>query len=790
MFLKILKRDLKRNKTMNIILFFFISLATIFVASGLNNLFSVLNGTDYYFDKAGIGNYMVIASSVTDDEEFTDILDSASSVKSYRKDIMMLLNVNAIRDKEGNKYSDNMTIIQSIDRSAIKFFDRNNEVIKNVDKGHVYVGGNFLENHHIKNGDTLVISFMGREKEFIVVDKCKDAFLGSDFMGNSRMVVNDEDFEFFYSGGDEEYNLSKGAIYYIDSLNVADTKSVISGVKDINIHFSESRSVIKLAYVMEMIVAVITFILSICLIILSFVMLRFSIGFTIGEDFREIGVMKAIGISDKKIRRLYTVKYNGIALVSVLIGLALSYPVAAILMKNIINNMVLETSWGFLLNVAGALAVFLVVITFAYICTGRLKKMSPTDAIRNGENGERFVKKGGIRITKAHMSNPLYLAVNDILSSPKRFLNIVISTLICSLFLLVVANTTATLDSDSCIELLANKADLYMGTAELGGSAGSGLNVDFENLFEEVSGKLEENGMSVRLGLDIWYKCSFTYNGKEYQYTFQKGMYEDDADDLGPVTSGCYPKNPNEIAVTEQISKETGLKIGDIIEINFGDRKEKFTVCGTIQTFNNLGSVIRIYSKTDMGDVSVSGFNHLGVSFNDNPDQKEIDRRRDEIKEIFGIDEVYNAREFCVDSMHALDMVSAAEKMLALVTIVVVILVTVLMERTFITDEKKQIAILKAIGFRNTDVILSQVLLFGILSLVSVIIAAILAVPVTNLCITPIFGMMGATDIDFVYSIKSLIKYLALIMGVSIGISFVTSLYSNKVKARDTASIE
>ena len=53
MFLKILKKDLKRSKTMNIILFLFIILATIFVSSGLSNLMSVINGMDYFIDLHG-----------------------------------------------------------------------------------------------------------------------------------------------------------------------------------------------------------------------------------------------------------------------------------------------------------------------------------------------------------------------------------------------------------------------------------------------------------------------------------------------------------------------------------------------------------------------------------------------------------------------------------------------------------------------------------------------------------------------------------------------------------------
>ena len=60
---------------------------------------------------------------------------------------------------------------------------------------------------------------------------------------------------------------------------------------------------------MNMIVAFTILILSVCLILISFVVLKFSITFTISEEFREIGVMKAIGISNFRIRSLYLAKY-------------------------------------------------------------------------------------------------------------------------------------------------------------------------------------------------------------------------------------------------------------------------------------------------------------------------------------------------------------------------------------------------------------------------------------------------------------------------------------------------
>lgn len=85
MFIRILKKDLKRKKSINIILFLFICLATIFVASGLNNVISVVNGTDYYFDKAGIGDYNILTMGGGNSKKGLDeYLDGEAAVKSYK----------------------------------------------------------------------------------------------------------------------------------------------------------------------------------------------------------------------------------------------------------------------------------------------------------------------------------------------------------------------------------------------------------------------------------------------------------------------------------------------------------------------------------------------------------------------------------------------------------------------------------------------------------------------------------------------------------------------------------
>lgn len=103
-----------------------------------------------------------------------------------------------------------------------------------------------------------------------------------------------------------------------DEAGVSEIASAISQAT--GIMFSGARSLIKMCYVMDMIVAFTMLILSICLIIVSFVVLKFSITFTISEEFREIGVMKAIGISNFKIRSLYLTKYLMLAVIGAFVG--------------------------------------------------------------------------------------------------------------------------------------------------------------------------------------------------------------------------------------------------------------------------------------------------------------------------------------------------------------------------------------------------------------------------------------------------------------------------------------
>jgi len=606
-------------------------------------------------------------------------------------------------------------------------------------------------------------------------------------MGNTRFFMSDEDYNEMLS--DESIRAYyQGEIGYVNlkgDASLSDLSANLSGIA-----FDGNKSTIKMCYAIDMIVAFLIIVLSVCLMIVSFVVLKFSINFSIQEEYREIGVMKAIGIKNASIRGMYISKYLALSVIGAILGFIFSIPFGNMLMKSVSDNMLLGNNLGLMPNLTGVVSVVILTIAFAYSCTGKIEKATPIDAIRSGQTGERYKKKTIYRIGKSHANSNLYMALNDLLSSPKRFTTIIVSFCICTLFLLIIVNTVETMDSDKLVSTFGMRSDLYMTDVS---AAMEYMNAhtrdDFKEYLATCERELADLGMPATAYAEVQYKYEINCDGKKYTYTCQQGI---NTTSKGYIyTKGTAPSSKNEIAITPQVSEKTGAKIGDVITIDFGTEKLDCVVVAYFETMNQLGELIRLHEDAPTDFKYVSSILQTQFNFTDNPDQKEINRRRDELKKYYDNEEVMNASEYCADSVGVVPVMQAVERLLIGITLVVIVFVTILMERSFISDEKSQIAILKAIGFRNRDVISWQVYRLSIVALTAAILGGILSYPMTKLCITPIFGMMGTTDFEYnIVPWKVFLFYPGMVVVTTAIIAFITAQYTRTITSKDTANIE
>ena len=238
-------------------------------------------------------------------------------------------------------------------------------------------------------------------------------------MGFKRMFISKGDFDKFR----QQENLTYTKLYSVNCINREDFKSDWMGQKFITISSVEGKGMIRMCYIMDMLIAVILIIVSVCLILLAFLVLRFTIVFTIQEDYKEIGIMKAIGITDMGIKGLYLIKYLAISVIGAFAGFILSFPFGKVILKQAIVNIVVDRAeQNFVVNIVCAAAIVGIVLAFCYLSTNKLKKISAMEAIRSGSDGERYKAKNYLKLWKLAKMRPyLYMAVNDILSSLTRF---------------------------------------------------------------------------------------------------------------------------------------------------------------------------------------------------------------------------------------------------------------------------------------------------------------------------------------------------------------------------------
>ncbi len=773
MYLNILKRDLKRKKTMNVILLIFVMLSAMFMASSVNNIIAVTSGLDSYFEKANMADFFVIEMA-TGDSGLQNAVEELDSVSDCRKEPLLLGNRSDITFDEAKKTTlGNSPLYCSVDDAQLNYFNQKNEVIKEVEKGKVYVTSSFASSNNIEIGDKLTITVGESKVELEYMGKAKDAFLGSNFLGNCRFIMNDEDFQRLNK--DDSAKERSGNIYYIDTTDIAEVKATIGDFKGVTLN--ETATTMKNTYLLDMIVAALLLVVSVFLIIVSFVVLKHTIGFTIAEEFREIGVMKAIGMKNSSIRTLYLIKYFAITVIGSALGFVLSIPFSDVMLKTVSESMYLESENNLLVGLFCSLLVVGLTLVFCWNSTSKIKKLTPIDAVRNGQTGERFRKKSLMHLSKSKLSSNTFLAANDIVSAPKKYSVITAVFAILIMLVMVLANTANTLKSENCLTLIGCIAsDVYI--------------LSESKSMEAVEEILAENNMPGTVREEKVYSLGAIIGDEKTTLSFQHSADTNAADYV--YGEGVAPENKNEISLSYLTSEEFGVGIGDEITLIIEGEEKVCMVTAIHQTMNMMGKVNRLHQDFDVSSFESTSSLGYQIDFDEELTTEELNDRIEKLKDIFGEEDVKNSDEMARDTLGAAETMEIIKNLTLVIVLFIVILVAVLMERSFISSEKAEIALMKAIGFSNKSIIWHHTLRFGIVALVASLMAAALCLPVTHLAIDPIFGMMGAiAGVSYeIVPLEIFLIYPAILVAVTIISAFFTSIYTNTIKSSDASNIE
>lgn len=782
MYWAILKKDIKRKKTMNIILQIFVTLAATFIASSANNLITVSCALDNFFDKANAPDYWFATTSASEVERFEEFAEE-NGYDYYISRLIQIEPKNILVEGKKLQYSNTMALSTL---GGIRIFDKNNEEITHINDGELYVTNFIFESteNDFHEGGRIVISQGGIEKEFTIKGYTKDALFGSPMVGMTRFLVSDNDAGLFDGEG---ATLCSAVEVHTEDAGYQDKFNALG----INTVMSIDYAMFKMIYIMDILIAAILLVVSVCLIFISMVILRFIINFTITGEFREIGVMKAIGIKNNAIRGLYIVKYFAIAVIGTAAGIALSFPFSGLMIEGVSRKIVISGEDNFLINIGAAVFAGAVVVLYSYLCTRKIRRFSPIDAIRSGETGERFRKKGILSLAGSHMPTVAFMAANDIFSGMKSYVSMIIVFMLGTLLVIIPVNTINTLRSDDMIAMFNMVKSDHIISQELLFNPNEDNRERAERQFAQVREMFADNGIDVDVFQEIMFRTNI-HKGDKRTNSLSFQCMGGVTPDMYTYLDGTPPQNVQEVALTYLTAGQVGARIGDDVEIKVGEDTRTYIVTAINQSMNNMGEGVRFHPDAELDYNYAAGSFGIQVNYKDNPGRKELAERRALLKKLYPDAEIYTPGEYIGYMIgNVAEQLDSMKALILSIVLGINILVAVLMIKSFITREKGEIALLKAIGFKNNPLIWWQTLRIGIVLIVSVLVGALLSSPLSVLIITPLFRMMGAYSIEFeIRALEVYVVFPLIVLAATAFTAFVSAQGLRKISSADISNNE
>ena len=786
MFWRILKKDLKRKKTMNVILLLFIILCSMFAAAAVNNIIAVTDGIEHYFDAAGVPDVTVTMMN-SRENNLEEKIGELAHVKEIRTEHWLCVSSSKYFRHNGKKLDNfaNAAWLLSDSEMAINYFDENNNIIESVDKGCFYANAPFLQNLTIKEGDEVELTVGNSHLTLKFMGRFKGALFGSGNSNPPYLIMNSADYD--YLDKDEAVHIMNGRQFCVNTSDIDEIRELAKNYNGVYVStWEENKSI----YLYDMLLAYALMIISVVLMFTAFVVLRFTIDFTISEEFREIGVMKAVGIDNDSIRSLYIVKYLAIAVVGALIGYFSSVPLGDMMMKTVSEHMVLGSESGTMIGCFSSAAVVMIILLFCYGCTRRVNKLSPIDAVRNGQTGERFRKRSLMRLGRSKLPQAAFFPVNDVFSSPKQFSIITIVFTLCILLMTIMSNFMLTLKSEKLLRFFdVPSSEAHIMESEICGE----VLVDqgtYKQIIADIEKLLADNGMPGKCTMTISAQFETSHEGKTEKVNFR--VVKGETNDTFYVDEGSAPQKTDEIAVTAGTLDNLNAEIGDRVTAVINEKEYEFLITGTFSSFVNAANAAFLYKDFDLGHQGASNVMGAQIHFDGSPDKEQINRNIDKLRILLETDKVYSTPDYINNFTEMSDTMNAIKQMMMVITVIVTALIVILMERSFISKEKSEIALMKAVGVGGGSIILQHSLRFVIVSVIACIVSTAVLMPISNVMMNWVGNMVGdisglKCDFD---PLEIFVICPAILIGVTVIGSFLTALYTKTIKASDTASIE
>lgn len=565
--------------------------------------------------------------------------------------------------------------------------------------GTVYLPVAFQQRFALEVGDQLTVRTDAGPRTFGVVGFVRDAQMASSLSSATRLLISDADLQALRTAGGGtaesivEYRLadpSRASLFQSDydaAPGVPKNGQAVTGdmIRLINV-FSDGLVAAALVFV------------SLLLIAIALLNLRFVIKGTLEDQVHAIGVLKAIGVSNRSIQRLFWVKYAAMTAAACALGGVLAIGAAEALTSGARASYATApvgpaTVLAPLLALA---AVFAVVLGICWGVLRGVRRIAVVNALVHGSTlDERQTAARARRRAKAARRRSLAsgtgslnrrLALADLRTDAAQWALIPVVFFLVTVLVTLPLNLLTTFSSPQFVT--------YMG------APASDLRVDlqFNDDVDEVRGRLlpamrsDARLSAVRAYANVLYEAS----GPEGWETLRVEV-GDYSGQTVTFLSGAAPAS-GQIALSVLNADKLGVGVGDAVAVRANGGQQSLVVSGLYQDVTSGGYTAKVAGEVAHG---ASGY----VIYADVPDADPASVTA-EYGERFPSATVIPMQAYVTQTLsYVTDAFRTAAVLAFVFGVGVAALITSLFLKLRLTRERRRMGVLSAIGFSTREIV-------------------------------------------------------------------------------------
>lgn len=765
MYFRIIRNDISKSKLITLTTMIFVAAAAMLVSLAAILVIHLSGALDTLMTQAKTPHFMQMHSGEIDTARLTSFAEKNSHVDEFQ--VLEFLNMDGAQIILGDSslassVQDNGFSMQSDKFDYLLDLDGN---IINVTDGELYVPISYMKDNTTKVGDHAVIS----GKEFTVAGFLRDSQMNSSLSASKRFLVSEDDYAEIRNLGSIEY-LIEFRLKDLSMLGAFETAYASAGLEANGPTVTYTLFKMINALSDGMMIAVILLI-SALVVVISFMCIRFTLLAKIEDDYREIGVMKAIGLRVSDIKRIYLAKYTAIAAVGSILGFALSVMLKGMLLENIRLYMGESdnSSLAFVLGLIGILLVFLAIIAYVNRVLKRFRKISAAEAIRFGTSQEKNTGAKRFSLSGNRLfSTNIFLGIKDVLARKRLYITMLAVLVISAFIIIVPQNLYNTISSKSFIQ--------YMGIGSYD------MRIDIQQA-DHISEKTVEIVKTMNNDKTISKFAVLTT--KTFKTKMEDGSEENIKIELGdhsifPIeySVGRAPTSEDEIALSAINADELRKKVGDVITLVVQGKEKDLTVSGIYSDITNGGKTAKAVFTDNLAELMWS------IVCVELSEKSLVDVKVSEYADRFDFAKVSGIDEFVTQTFGStISSVKMASNAAIAVALIITLLVTLLFMKMLVAKDRYSIAVMKTFGFTNSDITAQYVSRSVFVLIVGIVLGTLLANTAGELLAGAVISSFGASTFHFV--VNPLSAYLLsplLMIGTALIATIMGTLGAGQIK--------